>query len=293
MKTELMSISSNSLSVEDINDSEVIPNKPVKKSKPGKQPAKRPSKRQYAVTIVNVPKRHFLMVQRKLRKKRSVIGIKTQSAEREKCDSFIMSNATGRASELISPESITRLIWEMRNCLQKREYGDLAKLISTFTQMPMGKKRWYTTVLKYCMIALLHDPLVQGTGLIDLFLEGVVGCDTDIDKQQFLKDISRLPKNIHVTKYDDLWIKYSEPHQLDRTNIDKLCEVLNATVKLDEDDPVYDSSSYDENESSSDDEENETSDAEPLFSLHGELNVLENTLETVGDLFGISPSEQL
>lgn len=284
---ELMSISSNSLSLDNFEESEVIPNKPVKKTKPGKKPAKATRKRQYAVTIANVPKRDFLMVKRKLRQNRPVIAIKTQTTERENCDGFIRSYANGAATESIGPDSITRLMWEMRNCLQKREYGNLAKLISMFTQMPMGKKRWYTTLIKYCMVGLLHDPLVQGTGLIDLFLEGVVGCHTDMDKRAFLKDISRLPKNIHVTKYDDLWIKYSQPYQFDSANIDKLCEVLNssALVKPDKPDAADDSSSYDENESSDDDEMagNETSDAEPLLCLRDELNVLEDTLETIAD----------
>lgn len=277
-----MSGSAHSLSVSDFGGSAFKSEASIKaKSKRGQKPPRKRCKRQYTAVTANVPKRHYLAIKRKLRKKRPVIELKSQTTERENCDNFILSCASGGAADGIVPESIAHLVWKMHGCLQRREHGDLAKLISQFTQMPMGKQRWYTTVIKYCLAVLLHDPLVHGTGLVDLFLEGVIGCHTDVDKKSFLKDIGRLPKNIHVTKYDDLWIKYSQPRQLDRSNIDKLCELLNAhTVPAMRCNAEEDSSSYDENDSSSEDsEDNATSDAELPFNLYQELNILESNLD--------------
>lgn len=282
-KDQLVSISSNSLSISDCEDSEIKPKKPKRKN--GKKPSKKPrQQRRYTVTVVNVPKRHYVAIKHKLKKKQPVIELKAQSAERDKCDGFTKSYTNSDTQDGIGPESILRLVGEMRNALQKREFGNLAKLISMFTQMPMGKQRWYGTVIRYCLIVLLHDPLVQGTGLMDLFLEGVVGCHTDIDKQSFLKEINQLPKNIHVTKYDDLWNKYSQPNQFDSSNIDKLCKVLNASMVVKADESGDETCSYDENESSDDEAcGNETSDAEPLLNLHHQISVLENTLEIVNN----------
>lgn len=276
---QLMSISSNSLSISDCEDSEVKPKQPKRKN--GRKPSKKPrQQRRYTVTVVNVPKRHYVAIKHKLKKKQPVIDLKSQTAERDNCDGFTKSYTNGDPKDGIGPESILRLIGEMRNSLQKREFGNLAKLISMFTQMPMGKMRWYGTVIRYCLIALLHDPLVQGTGLMDLFLEGVVGCHTDIDKQSFLKEIKRLPKNVHVTKYDDLWIKYSQPNQFDSSNINNLCRVLSKSMVIQPEESDDEASSYDENESSDDEAcGNETSDAEPSLNLLHQISVLETTLE--------------
>lgn len=274
-----MSISSNSLSISDCEDSEVKPRKPKKKN--GRKPSKRPrQQRRYTVTVANVPKRHYIATKHKLKRKQPVIELKSQTAERDNCDGFTKTYTNTDPKDGIAPESILRLIAEMRNSLQRRDFGNLAKLISMFTQMPLGKKRWYGTVIRYCLIVLLHDPLVHGTGLIDLFLEGVVGCHTDIDKQLFLKDIIRLPKNIHVNKYDDLWVKYSQPNQFDSSNINKLCKVLNRKLVMEPEpaDSGEDTCSYDENESSDDEScGNETSDAEPSINLLHQISVLEKT----------------
>lgn len=269
-------------SVSDLGYSQLKSEGSIKIShKKGQKSPRKPCKRRYTAVTANVPKRHYTAIKRKLRKKRHIIELKSQTTEREHCDSFIYSCASGCATDDIIPESIAHMVWKMHNCFQRRDYSDLAKLISQFTQSPMGKKRWYSTVIKYCSAVLLHDQLVYNSGLIDLFLEGVVGCHTDVDKKSFLKDVCRLPKNIHVTRYDDLWIKYSQPNQLDRSNIDKLCRLLNAqTIARESEDSADDSSSYDENNSSSDDSvDNATSDAELPINLDQEITILENTLD--------------
>lgn len=186
-----------------------------------------------------------------------MIELKKLSVEKTHCNRFTLSEINGgnadNPNEQISPESTTRLMIEMRNCLQRKEYGDLSKLICMFTEMPLGTRRWYPTLIRvssnfqcklssqkiicqtlisqYCLVALLYDPLVQGTGLLDLFLEGVIGCHNTDDKNAFLKDIGRMPETIHVAKFNELW----KPHEDDdehsfpanAMSVKKLCARLN------------------------------------------------------------------
>lgn len=259
----LMSVSSNSLSLSNSDESELRP--------PPKKKSCKKSKPKYPIKIAHVPKRCYDQVKRRINKNKSVIDIKSQTVEKSNCNRFILSQLNSNHMEAISPESITRLVWEMKNCLQRQDYGDLAKLISMFTEMPIGKSRWYPTLLRYCSIVLLYDPLIKGTGLMDLFLEGVVGCRTESDKKEFLKDINRLPNNIHVAKYNDLWIKYPLPNQIDDITLDQLCETLNKRLDLDAEIEVSDDSdweSYDENDSCDESKtENETTEAENPHDL--------------------------
>lgn len=278
-----MSISTNSHSSTDSEDSELRP--------PRKKKTKNVSKRKYKVKIAHVPKRCFDNVQRRIRANKSVIGRKTQTIEKEHCDRFSLAQVNSNQMAWISPESITRLMWEMKNSLQRQDYGDLAKLISMFTEMPIGKSRWYSTLLRYCLIVLLYDPLVKGTGLMDLFLEGVVGCRSESDKREFLQEINQLPKNIHVTKYEDLWEDYPTPNQLDENTLNRLCETLNKRLNLGDDDTenpnnVDDSEdddsdweSYDENVSTANEiTENETTEGELPRDLNEAMDVLHQSL---------------
>lgn len=165
------------------------------------------------------------------------------------------------------------------------DYGNLARLISAFSEMPMGKARWYPTLIKYCLIALMYDPLVHDTELLNMFLDGVMGCRTEADRRGLLKDISQLPSNIHVTKYDDLWIKYPKPNQMNKTTLDQLCENLSKRFDLTDDNvdgsnanPDSDSEweSYDENNSA--DENNETTETERPCDLKFMLEGLEENV---------------
>lgn len=276
-----MSISTNAHSSTDSEDSVLRP--------PRKKKTKKGSKRRYKVKIAHVPKRCFDNVQRRIRANKSVIERKTQTIEKEHCHRFILAQANSNQMERISPESITRLIWEMKNSVQRQDYGDLAKLISMFTIMPIGKSRWYSTLIRYCLIVLLYDPLVKGTGLIDLFLEGVVGCRSESDKKEFLQEINQLPKNIHVTKYEDLWQDYPTPNQLDENTLNRLCETLNKRLDLGDDDTESsnnvddgedsDWESYDENVSTPNGiTENETTEGELPRDLNEEMDVLHRSL---------------
>lgn len=273
LNVDLMSISSNSSSQSD--EEELQP----KRKKAKKQKTQRQTK--YPLKVTHMSKRIFDQIYRRLKRNKPIIAVKTQSLERSNCNRFTLAQIEGNQMETISPESTTRLMWEMRECVQRKEYHDLARLISVFTEMPMGKKRWYPTLIKYCLIVLMYDPLVQGTGLMDMFLDGVMGCHTDADKKEFLRDISQLPNNIHVTKYDELWTDYPLPKQLNQPTLDKLCEILNKKLDIkmgddDADDSDENWESFDEN--SSDEENEETTEAEAPYDLSAVLNRLQNSV---------------
>lgn len=275
-KEELMSISSNSLT----NSSDVAESRPEKNAT-AKQ-IKQNIKRQYTVKVAHVPKRTFHHIQRRINKNRSVIDVKTQSLEKTNCDRFILSQAEGNQMENISPESITRLVFEMRDRLQRKEYGELAKLIAAFTEMPTGKMRWYPTLIKYCLIVLMYDPLVQGTGLMEMFLDGVMGCRNEADRTECLCDLNRLPTNIHVTKYDDLWTEYALSNQLNRETVEQLCQILSKRIDIKADDQSAaetdsdsdsDWESYDEN--TSNEENEETTEVENVCDFNDFMNELQ------------------
>lgn len=271
-----MSLSSNSVSG---SDESAIPR--AKRAKKGVR-----RKKNYPVRIAHVPKRDFEHIHRRVKKNKPVIDLKALTLEKMHCNRFILNQVQGEKMETVSVESTTRLMWEMKECLQRREFGNLAKLISVFTEMPVGKSRWYSTLIKYCMIALMYDPLVQGTHYMDMFLDGVMGCPNDADKKEFLKDINRLPTNIHVTKYDNLWTEYPIPNQLDANTVDQLCETLNKRIDIkseqntndDESDIDFDSDweTYDENSSN---EENETTtEPEKVCDFNTLMNQLTKTI---------------
>lgn len=279
---KLMSISSNSqFSTSDIEP----PISSTAKKKPSKLTTR---KRAYTVNVAHVPKRTFDQVQRRLKKNKSVIDVRKQTSEQTNCNRFIYGQTDGDRLDTISPESTTRLMWEMRKCLQHKDYGNLARLISAFSEMPMGKQRWYPTLIKYCLIALMYDPLVHGTELLNMFLDGVMGCRTEADRRGVLKDISQLPSNIHVTKYDDLWIKYPMPNQMNKSSLDQLCEILSKRFDINAEDDRFDDGcntnsdsdseweSYDEN--NTDDENDETTETERPCDFNSILNDLEEKL---------------
>lgn len=142
----------------------------------------------------------------------------------------------------------------MRNCLLRQDWFNLARLISMYTEMPLGKSRWYPTVLRvrfycftyhltllpslfftqFCLISLLHDPFARNTDLLDNFLEGVIGCQDKDEKLAFLNNIKDLPNNIHATKYDDLWKteKETEENYLDKDTLKKFNNLLSKKLDL-------------------------------------------------------------
>lgn len=276
IKEGLLSISSsNSISIRDEEE--------LKRPKAKRAKKEQKRKIKYPIKVAHVPKRTFDYITRRIKHNRSVVDVKTNTLEKSNCNRFILNHIQGDQMEIISPESATRLMWEMRECLQRKEYGDLARLISIFTEIPTGKARWYPTLIKYCLIVLMYDPLVQGTGLMDMFLEGVMGCHCDSDKRDFLRDIHRLPTNIHVSKYDDLWTEYPLPKQLNETTLDQLCETLNKQIDIrteDNDDEESDNESdwetYDENSSS---DENETmTEVEKVCDFNALINRLQTNI---------------
>lgn len=271
LRDELMSISSNSVSLNAESQVKTEEKKPTRK---------RQRTTKYAIEVRHVPKRSFDHIQRKLRKNKSVIELKTRSTEKTNCDRFILSQIEGSQNETISPESTTRLMLQMREGLQRKDYGNLAKLISTFTEMPVGKSRWYPTLIKYCLIALMYDPLVQGTELMDMFLSGVMGSCSTTTKKEILRDISRLPSNIHVTKYDDLWKDYPLANQMNEANLNKMCKILNNRddIKVENtgDSSGSEWESYDEN--SSNDDIQETTEAEIPCDFSAALHRIEQTI---------------
>lgn len=138
-----------------------------------------------AIRDVCVPRRCFQQTLRKLKNKRSVIELKKLSVEKAHCNRFILSEINGgdadNPNEQISPESTTRLMMEIRNSLQRKEYVDLSKLICMFTEMPLGTRRWYPTLIRvgfiltlvpycaqiifalfpFCSIALWHCSMIR------------------------------------------------------------------------------------------------------------------------------------
>lgn len=146
-------------------------------------------------------------------------------------------------------------------------------------------------VSQYCLVALLYDPLVQGTGLLDLFLEGVIGCQGTEDKKLFLENISRMPESIHVTKFNELWKPHEDNDEKSNVanamNVKKLCAKLNrqqtideerssCTTNVDGDESNSDEwESFDENESDGDPYDGEmTTEVENTFDLDDALEKL-------------------
>lgn len=79
------------------------------------------------------------------------------SAVKQCCDKNIFGNLSkvlgpewGRTSSpiTVSPESATRVIIEMRECLIRENYYGLAQLICLFTEMPTSKIQFYQTFIR-------------------------------------------------------------------------------------------------------------------------------------------------
>lgn len=158
-------------------------------------------------------------------------------------------------------------------------------MVASFSCFFFLFRRW----VQYCLIALMYDPLAQGTGLLDLFLEGVIGCQNTHDKKSFLDDISRIPETIHVTKFNELWKEDDDDvksNQVNAMNVKKLCAKLGRQTLNDDqsanttNDFTHDGSSdewesCDENDS--DDESVDdaiTTEAEQAVDLEEALNKL-------------------
>lgn len=99
---------------------------------------------------VQVPKKYFHKVYKRAISGRSIVPNQNRSEAKRQCDRHISSelHCTQNVVDGISPDSITKLMCEMRNCLLRQDWFNLARLISMYTEMPLGKTRWYPTVLK-------------------------------------------------------------------------------------------------------------------------------------------------
>lgn len=85
------------------------------------------------------------------------------------------------------------------------------------------------------MIALTEDRLVADTGLLESFLEGVIGCHSEEEKTEFLSAISDLPSNIHAAKYSELWDIPDAEENLSHTALQRLNDSLAKHCDDDED----------------------------------------------------------
>lgn len=135
----------------------------------------------------------------------------------------------------------------------------------------------------------MFDPLVQGTGLLDLFLEGVIGCQGTEDKKRFLENINRMPSTIHVTKFNELWNAQDDDDEkanvANAMNVKKLCARLNrhtvdehssCTTSINAGESDSDGwESFDENESDGDPYDGETTtEVENILDLEDALEKL-------------------
>lgn len=84
----------------------------------------------------------------------------------------------------------------------------------------------YYFLFQYCIILLTRDPKVAGSGLLESFLEGVIGCHSDEDKAEFLSAIKDLPSNIHTQKYLELWQAPDDKNGLHHDSLQKLNKLL-------------------------------------------------------------------
>lgn len=153
-------------------------------------------------------------------------------------------------------------------------------MLSSFRSLFAKNNFRAVSISQYCLVALLYDPLVQGTGLLDLFLEGIIGCQGTEDKRVFLENINRMPEKIHVTKFNELWNSAEDDdeksHVANAMNVKKLCAKLNRQTI---DDHSSCTASVDAGGSDSDDwesyDEND-SDGDPYDG--GTTTEVENTL---------------
>lgn len=249
-----------------------------------------------------------------MRQKKSLIDRKDQTAAKAACDRYVFSEIhhaeVGKnLNETIIPESSTHVIIEIRKCIQRKEYGDAAKLISAYTQLAVGKMRWYQSLIRvsskyrnssrfevksisflfqYALICLLYDPVIQGSGLLDMFLEGVIMCRNVEEKEQFLKEITHFPKTIHSTRrcFGKLWKEKEDKKEsnVSPMNVEKLCAALSRQTNedVDDDDADYDENnseweSYSESSSSSA-EEVETTEVENVIDMNETLDKLKDEL---------------
>lgn len=122
--------------------------------------------------------------------------------------------------------------------------------------------------------------MVQGTGLLESFLEGVAGCYTEDEKSEFLSSINKLPMDIHTTKYENLFDdpEPSDDQYLNQQTLQELNDILakkSLDASSDEDDDTWTSVVSSEKTKSEDEEENTTSDEEI------EVNYLGNILKDI------------
>lgn len=94
--------SSNSLSLTD-----------EKELRPKPKRAKKVPKRKtvYPVKVAHVPKRIFNHIHKRMKKKKPVIDLQTQTIEKSNCNRFILNQMQGNEMDTISPESITRFVY--------------------------------------------------------------------------------------------------------------------------------------------------------------------------------------
>lgn len=121
------------------------------------------------------------------------------------------------------------------------------------------------------MLALTRDPLVQGTGLLESFLEGVIGAHSDEEKDEFLSAIKKLPTNIYATKYNQLWEPPVDDAFISHPILQQLNDLL--AKRCDDDSDESDGIEVSNIEMKADDSSDETvNDNMKILNLNSSLN---------------------
>lgn len=142
---------------------------------------------------------------------------------------------------------------------------------------------------QYCIILLTRDPKVAGSGLLESFLEGVIGCHSDEDKAEFLSAIKDLPSNIHTQKYLELWQAPDDKNGLHPESLQKLNKLLAkhcSENESDSDEDAWETTEEYDGDDGADEDENEENmeadsdngDFEMISNLSSKLDEIENDL---------------
>lgn len=97
-----------------------------------------------------MPKKYFDNVYKNLTSGKAITAHEQQPNIKHQCDRNIATqlNCAQNVVDGICSDSVTKLICEMRACLLRRDWHNLARLISLYAEMPLGKERWYPIVLR-------------------------------------------------------------------------------------------------------------------------------------------------
>ncbi|XP_055856795.1 uncharacterized protein LOC129919779 [Episyrphus balteatus] len=103
-----------------------------------------------------------------------------------RCSIPIQNNTPSKYCHSLK-STLYKLLGEARLCLLQRDWKNFAKIMTIAKLQRKDHHTLFQVFVRYALLYLAHNP---DDNLLNMFLDGVVGCASDFEKIEFIKSVT-------------------------------------------------------------------------------------------------------